>query len=209
MGRNGSKDGADRHPVPGPEQTREGKGKAMNRTRSRGWMLFAATLLFLTGAVNLIQGIFALFLRDYLFITGGEAFFFTLTPWGLLLGLWGLLLLGAGFALTSGRSWARTLGVVLLAINVVAQLAFFAANPLWSLVVIAVDLLAIYGLTAGWSSAHAAEEERESGREAEDSYRSGYEAGMREARETREEAPSSGASSGAHIPQPSRGEHAR
>ncbi len=179
----------------------------MNRTRSRGWMLFAATLLFLTGAVNLIQGIFALFLRDYLFITGGEAFFFTLTPWGLLLGLWGLLLLGAGFALTTGRSWARTLGVVLLAINVVAQLAFFAANPLWSLVVTGVNLLAIYALTAGWSSAAAVEEEQEAIQEAEESYQSGYEAGLREARETQEARKVS--SSGAHIPQPTRGEHAR
>ncbi|AAZ57015.1 hypothetical protein Tfu_2982 [Thermobifida fusca YX] len=179
----------------------------MNRTRSRGWMLFAATLLFLTGAINLIQGVAALFMTDNLFSFGGEAFFFNLTPWGILLGLWGLLLLGTGFALVTRKGWARALGVVLLAINIVAQLAFFAANPLWSLVVTGVNLLAIYALTAGWSSAAAVEEEQEAIQEAEESYQSGYEAGLREARETQEAWKVS--SSGAHIPQPTRGEHAR
>ncbi|MEY9214618.1 hypothetical protein NI17_018895 [Thermobifida halotolerans] len=174
----------------------------MNRTRSRGWMLFAATLLFLTGAINIIQGITALFLTDNLFNFGGEAFFFNLTPWGILLGLWGLLLVAAGFALTTRQSWARIAAVVLLAINIVAQLAFFAANPLWSLAVVAIDLFAIYALTAGWSSASALEEERESERGTDEaSYRSGYEAGVRESREV--------PSSGAHVPQPTRGEHAR
>ncbi|KUP98148.1 DUF7144 family membrane protein [Thermobifida cellulosilytica] len=181
----------------------------MNRTRSRGWMLFAATLLFLTGAINVLHGITALFAPDYLFVSGGQTFFFSLTPWGVLLGVWGLLLLVAGFALATRQSWARTLAVVLLAINVVAQLAFFAANPLWTLTVVAIDLLAIYGLTAGWSSATAVEEERGSEHEAESSYRSGYEAGARETRESLENRESHGASAGRHVPQPSRGEHAR
>src|SRR5690606_41901157 len=106
----------------------------MNRTRSRGWMLFAATLLFLTGAINLIQGVAALFMTDNLFSFGGEAFLFNLTPWGILLGLWGLLLLGTGFALVPRKGWARALGVVLLASNIEAQMALFDANSLSSLV---------------------------------------------------------------------------
>ena len=56
VGEEGRNDRRDSPPVRlRPRQARDGKGKAMNRTRSRGWML-AATPLFLTGAINLIQG---------------------------------------------------------------------------------------------------------------------------------------------------------
>ena len=124
----------------------------MEASRTNGWMVFGAVLLLMIGAVNLVQGIVAMTRPDYYAVAGGEMLVLDFSGWGLLLTVWGVVLMAAGLALFTGHMWARTLAVVLVAVNAVAQLGFVAASPLWSLVAIGVDMLAIYGLTAGWPS---------------------------------------------------------
>lgn len=126
-----------------------------------GWMIFASTMLLLVGAINLIQGIVAIFTPDYFVAADGDVLFFNFTAWGVVLGVWGLLLIATGFAVANRQTWGRALAIALAAINAIAQLAFVAAYPWWSLAIIAIDLLVIYGLTVGWHSG------------AEDAYRSG------------------------------------
>jgi hypothetical protein len=46
------------------------------------------------------------------------------------------------------NQFARWVGVVVLAANCLAQLLMTPAYPLWSLTMITVDILAIYGLIA-------------------------------------------------------------
>lgn len=124
----------------------------MEASRTNGWMVFGAVLLLMIGAVNLVQGIVAMTRPDYYAVADGEMLILDFSGWGLLLTVWGAVLMAVGLALFTGHMWARTLAVVLVAINAVAQMGFLAAFPLWSLVAIAVDMLAIYGLTAGWPS---------------------------------------------------------
>lgn len=119
---------------------------------SNGWAFFSATMILMVGVINLMQGIVAMFMPDYYLSAAGDLLFFNFTLWGIGLAIWGLVMVLAGFALASGRMWARAFGVVLAALNAIAQLTFLAAYPMWSLVVIAIDLLVIYGLTAGWPS---------------------------------------------------------
>ncbi|TDQ52907.1 DUF7144 family membrane protein [Actinorugispora endophytica] len=123
----------------------------MNRTQN-GWVIFAATMLLMVGAINLIQGVITMFMPTYLLAAEGDVLFFGFTLWGIGLVVWGLLLLATGFSLASRQNWARVLGIVFAAVNAITQLAFIAAYPWWSLAVIAIDLLVIYGLTVGWSS---------------------------------------------------------
>ncbi|WP_186356611.1 hypothetical protein [Streptomonospora sp. PA3] len=123
----------------------------MKRSRAGGWAAFAATMLFVVGAVNIVQGIIALFTPEYFLATEGEILVFDFTVWGLILGIWGIVLVVAAAAMISGRIWARALVAVIAAANAFAQLAFIDAHPVWSLVVIAVDVLIVYGATAGWS----------------------------------------------------------
>ncbi|RKS04710.1 hypothetical protein DFP74_0280 [Nocardiopsis sp. Huas11] len=115
-----------------------------------GWQFFAATLMMMIGAVNIIQGLVALLTPTFYAVAGGELLLLEYGAWGLLLGGWGLVLVVAGAAVLSGSTWARVFGIVLAAVNALAQLAFLVALPLWSLVAIAIDLLVIYALTAGW-----------------------------------------------------------
>jgi hypothetical protein len=122
----------------------------MRTTKANGWGVFGATLLFVVGAINVVQGIVAMFTPEYYFVADGDMLVTGFTLWGIVLAVWGVVLLAAGAALLSGKTWARALAVVLAAVNAVAQLAFLVSNPLWSLIAIAIDVLVIYGMTAGW-----------------------------------------------------------
>ncbi|MDA8368469.1 MAG: hypothetical protein M0026_01185 [Nocardiopsaceae bacterium] len=122
----------------------------MNRSQANGWAAFGATLLFIVGAMNIVQGLVAMFRPEHYLLAGGQTLLLSMGLWGLLLAIWGLALWAAGLALLSGQTWARVVAVALAAINAVAQLGFFASLPLWSAIVIAIDVLVIYAMTAGW-----------------------------------------------------------
>lgn len=143
------------------------------RTQANGWQYFASTLLIVTGAINMIQGLAAMFTPGFFIASEAQMLVLEYGAWGALLGLWGVVLVVAGLAVLSGSTWARIFSVVLAALNAIAQLAFLIAMPLWSVVVIAIDVLVIYGLTAGWPAAIRGEE---SDRSRETSYRAGYQA---------------------------------
>ncbi|MBB4935052.1 hypothetical protein F4561_005946 [Lipingzhangella halophila] len=141
--------------------------------RLHGWGAFAATMMLLAGAFLLIQGIAAM--ATPVFFVGAEAdlMMATFMAWGVVLGILGVLKLLSGIALFTGRMWARTAGVVLAGISAVVQLGFLSAFPIWSLAIIAVNVVVIYGLTAGWSMAPAGGVPEEEAAYASSSYQAG------------------------------------
>ncbi|GAA1779609.1 MULTISPECIES: DUF7144 family membrane protein [Streptomonospora] len=131
----------------------------MKRSRANGWGVFAATLLFVVGAVNIVQGLVAMLMPAYFVAAEDEMLVWDFAIWGLVLGVWGVVLVLAGLALLSGQTWARVFTVVVAAVNAFAQLAFIGSYPVWSLVAIAVDVLVIYAVTAGWPDRVTADED--------------------------------------------------
>lgn len=143
----------------------------MRYEAANGWQFFVATLLVVIGCVNIIQGLVAWFVPDFYFASDSEMLVLEYTSWGVLLGLWGVVLVAAGLSVLSGSPWARFLAIVLASLNALAQLAFALAMPLWAMVAIAIDVVVIYGLTAGWPRVDGYEDEED---ERDAVYRSGY-----------------------------------
>lgn len=112
-----------------------------------GWVYFAAFMIILAGTFQLIAGFAALLNPDYFKVVDGTLLVFDLTTWGWVHMLLGVLMLCAGTALFNGRMWARVVAMILAMFNLVAQFAFLSEYPIWSLVIIAVDILVIYALT--------------------------------------------------------------
>jgi hypothetical protein len=122
-----------------------------------GWVTFAVVILALIGTLNVIQGFIALFDDGYFVLRREEDLLLVeFTVWGVILLCWGGLLVGAALALASGRSWARWFAVVAAFVNVIAQIGFLSAYPLWAAILIALDVVVIFALTARWDEARAA-----------------------------------------------------
>ncbi len=122
-----------------------------------GWITFAAVILTLIGTLNMIQGFIALFDEGYFIVpTGDELLLVDFTAWGVIMLAWGLLLVAAGLAVAAGRGWARWFAIVAVFVNVIAQIGFLSAYPIWSALMILLDVLIIFALTARWSEARAA-----------------------------------------------------
>jgi hypothetical protein len=122
-----------------------------------GWVAFAAVILTLVGTLNVIQGLVALFDDGY-FVARSEddLLLVDYTAWGVIMLVWGGLLIAAGLAVAAGRGWARWFAVLLACVNVVAQIGFLAAYPVWSAIMVLLDVLVIFALTARWHEARAA-----------------------------------------------------
>ena len=119
-----------------------------------GWVIFAAIVMFTIGAIDIIQGLAAL-LKDETFLVTDSGLLVTtdFTTWGWTLLIWGIVLILAGAALFSGKEWGRWFAIVALVINLIGQIAWFPAYPLWSLLAIGLGITVLYALTAGWKTA--------------------------------------------------------
>ena len=112
-----------------------------------GWVVYAATMATFAGMFNLIYGIVLLFNDTWVGLTTEGILAFDLTAWGwILLGL-GAVQLVISVGITSGQSWARVVGVLWASLIAVGQMAFLNVYPIWSLIIITMSLLVIYGLT--------------------------------------------------------------
>jgi hypothetical protein len=120
-----------------------------------GWVTFAATMVAVAGAVNIIYGIAAIsdsrfYFQDVTYIISN------LNTYGWLSLALGALQAVAAFAIFNRATWARWVGILSAAVNMVVQLVFLPAYPLASLAIMALDILVVYGLIAHGKHARAA-----------------------------------------------------
>ena len=110
----------------------------------------------LVGSFQVINGLVALFNSGY-YVAPEQDLVVSVdfTAWGWTHMLLGALAIAAGFALMAGRMWARVMAIALALVSAIVNMAFIAAYPIWSLTVIAVDVLVIYAVTAHGSEVKA------------------------------------------------------
>ena len=113
-----------------------------------GWVAFAGIMMVLLGTFHIIDGLIALFNDEYFLVTkGGLAVSADFTTWGWVHLIGGVLVVAAGIGVFTGQVWARGLGVVVALISAVINLGFLSAYPIWSSIMILVDILVIWALT--------------------------------------------------------------
>jgi hypothetical protein len=112
-----------------------------------GWHVFAAFLLFVVGCINALEGLVAIFADD-VFLGRTDRFTIVLdvTGWGWVHLVWGLFLIVAGVSLFLAKPWARFVAIVLVAVNIVTQAVAIPFNPVYALLVIAMDVAIVWAL---------------------------------------------------------------
>ena len=119
-----------------------------------GWISFAGFLIIIVGGMDVIQGFVAIIKDEYVVATTKGLAILDVTAWGWTSLLWGALLILAGIGLISGAGWARWLAIIGVAVNAIQQVGFLAnypqAYPLWNLLIVALNVVVLFALTARW-----------------------------------------------------------
>ena len=126
------------------------EGSSSSASDYSGWAAFAGVVMFIVGSLDALWGLGAILNDDIVVVGGQGALIADITTWG-----WVHLLLGSAVALTGvglmmGSGISRWMAVIIVAINAISQIVWFPAAPLWSFLIIVLDVTIIYQLTARW-----------------------------------------------------------
>ncbi|MEV3930509.1 MULTISPECIES: hypothetical protein [unclassified Streptomyces] len=120
---------------------------AARKAGPSGRAVFAGVMMIFGGAMALFEGISALAKDDLFVSTDNYVFQFSLTGWGWVHLILGIVVVVAGCAvLFSGALWARGVGVVLAGLLALANFLWLPYYPLWSIVLIAINVFVIWAL---------------------------------------------------------------
>jgi hypothetical protein len=123
-----------------------------------GWVAFAGLLLMILGGLAFFQGLVAV-IRDQYYVLGDNgALVLDVSQWGWIMMIWGIVLALVGYGVVSGASWARWVAILVVGLNFIAQLGYDGGSgyTLWSLCVIALNILVLWALIVRWDESKAA-----------------------------------------------------
>ncbi|MGO9079231.1 MAG: hypothetical protein ACLQDY_09350 [Streptosporangiaceae bacterium] len=112
-----------------------------------GYIILASVLLAIVGFFNMIYGIAAI-ANSHVFTAHAHYVFGDLRTWGWITLILAILQLAAAGGVLAGNQLARWFAVAVVGLNAIDQMFFVQAYPFWSLMIIAVDIAALYGLCA-------------------------------------------------------------
>ncbi|MFI8100616.1 hypothetical protein [Streptomyces sp. NPDC086023] len=121
-------------------------GPPVNSSWVSGGVTFAGILLLINGALAVLQGIAAIAEDDIYARFGDYIYKINLTGWGWILLIMGVLALVAGWGVLSGAGWGRLIGIGLASLSMVLQFLFLPYQPLWSIIMIGINIFVIWAL---------------------------------------------------------------
>ncbi|WP_207843907.1 DUF7144 family membrane protein [Williamsia soli] len=120
---------------------------AVKQGLAGGTTFAASVLLFTGGLLAIFQGISAIANDDVFVVAPNYTYEFDITAWGWIHLIAGILALAIAFGLLTGALWARSAAIVIAAISIILNFLWLPYYPLWSILVIALDLIVIWAVT--------------------------------------------------------------
>ncbi|MER5862452.1 hypothetical protein [Kitasatospora sp. NPDC002040] len=121
-------------------------GGRRNTTAVTGLVLFAGVMMLIDGVLGILQGVVAIARDDVYLATPHYTFEFSLTSWGWIHLLLGVVLTVVGYGVISGAAWGRVVGIALVSLNLVLNFLFLPYYPVWSLIAIALSAFVLWAL---------------------------------------------------------------
>jgi len=119
-----------------------------------GWVFFAGVMMIIGGALNAFYGLVAILNSTWVGWANTTHVFTTVSTWGWTQLIVGLVVLLAGLGIFTGSTAARTIGVIVAAISLVANFMFIPLYPFWALTIMVVDAMVIYALAVHGKEVH-------------------------------------------------------
>jgi hypothetical protein len=110
--------------------------------------ILAGILMILVGVLGFLDGLAMVTKKAFFTFHAGYAYHWSTAGWGWTLLILGAVVFAAGICVMLGMVWARTIGVILAALSAVASFLTLPYYPIWSIVLIVVDVFLIWALVA-------------------------------------------------------------
>ena len=112
-----------------------------------GWVVFGGVMLIMLGSFQIIEGLVALFDDGfYAVASNGLVVNVDYNTWGWAHTIIGIVAIGAGLGLLAGNLAARIVGVGIAFLSALVNLAFISAYPIWSTIMIVIDVVVIFAI---------------------------------------------------------------
>ena len=112
-----------------------------------GAIAFAATIMTLSGIFQALNGLVAIFDDDFYVVARNYTFDLDVTAWGWVHLIVGLAVFATGLGLFARKSWAGVVAIMLCMLSALTNFFFIPYYPIWSLLVIGLDIWVIWALT--------------------------------------------------------------
>jgi len=112
-----------------------------------GGMVFAASMLVLVGLFQALNGIVALANDEFFVKTRNYTFDLDITAWGWIHLIIGIIVFIVGIGLFNQSGWAAVSAIAIAMLSAISNFFFIPYYPIWSLLVIGIDLWVIWALT--------------------------------------------------------------
>jgi hypothetical protein len=111
---------------------------------------FAGIFLFVVGLFNILDGVMTLWRKEY--FEGAEVVVANLQTWGWAVLVVGVVQLLAGWLVLSRSAVGRWVGIGIVIISMMVSFLAIGHYPLWTLVILVIDAIVLWGLTGRWES---------------------------------------------------------
>jgi len=116
------------------------------RMTTSGWVYFAATIFIVVGILDAFYGLVAIFNSDWVVFTSNSIVLLDLTAWGWIMLITGIIAILVGFGALYGQTWARVVGIIVAALNLIGVTVILSVYPGWGFLIIGLNVLVIYAL---------------------------------------------------------------
>jgi hypothetical protein len=111
-----------------------------------GFTAFAGAIMLMAGIFEAFSGLAALLNDEFFVRAPNYTYDIDITEWGWIHLIVGVLVAAAGFAVFSGATWARAVGIALALLSAIANFFYIPIYPVWAILIIALDVVVIWAL---------------------------------------------------------------
>jgi hypothetical protein len=133
-------------PKPAWQQDDGRKGQESGGFAVAGFTALAAVFMVISGLWSFFEGLAAIIKGGFFVVMPNYAYSISTTGWGWMHMILGIVVFLAGLCLFADMAWARMTGIVLATISAVLNFLYIPYYPVWSIVLIALDVFVIWAL---------------------------------------------------------------
>ena len=122
------------------------RSTAVKNAWAEGVTYFAISLLIVGGILQILQGWAAVTSNQVYAPAPGRAVVMSLTAWGWVHLIIGIVAIAVAIGLFYGQRWARWAGMAIAGLQALAQFLFLPFYESWSIVILALDVAIIWAL---------------------------------------------------------------